>query len=119
VTTLLETPVVADAAVRRSLRTQIARLESQLPPGPGTRDRGAVLLSVEQLERVRDDLVRRCQERRFTGGPEQDRRRRLREEMLLDPRAHAGVSVTNAEVGEPGCTRWSSWFRLSISGGCP
>jgi hypothetical protein len=112
-------PVVPDADVRRSLRAQIARLEAQLPPGPGRRDGGAVLLSVEQLERVRDDLVRRIQERRFTGGEEQERKRRLREEMLLDPASHFGVTVSNAEVGEPGCTRWSSWFRLRISGGCP
>jgi hypothetical protein len=119
VTALLETPVVSQAAIRRSLRAQIARLESQLPPGPGRRDNGARLLSVEQLERVRDDLVRRIQERRFSGGEEQERKRRLREEMLLDPAAHFGMTVSNAEVGEPGCTRWSSWFRLRISGGCP
>jgi hypothetical protein len=112
-------PVVADADVRRSLRAQIARLESTLPPGPGRPDRGARLLTVEELERTRDDLVRRIQERRFTGGDEQDRKRRLREEMLLDPASHLGLTVSNAEVGEPGCTRWSCWFRLRISGGCP
>jgi hypothetical protein len=122
VTALLDIPVVEvvpDAAIRSALRRQIARLEAALPPGPGCRDHGARLLSVEQLERVRDDLVRRTQERRFSGGEEQERKRRLREEMLLDPAAHFGVSVSNAEVGEPGCTRWSSWFRLRISGGCP
>ena len=112
-------PRNADASARRSLREQIARLESQLPPGPGRRDRGARLLSVDELERVRDDLVRRTQERRFTGGEEQERKRRLREEMLLDPAAHFGTTVSNAEVGEPGCTRWACWFRLRISGGCP
>jgi hypothetical protein len=121
-TAVLELPlldVVSQADVRRSLRGQIAHLEMQLPPGPGQPDRGARLLSVEELERVRDDLVRRVQERGFSGGEEQERKRRLREELLLDPAAHFGASVSNAEVGEPGCTRWSSWFRLSISGGCP
>jgi hypothetical protein len=118
-TTLVELPVVADADVRRSLRAQIAKLEAQLPPGPGRRDGGARLLGIGELERVRDDLVRRIQERRFTGGEEQERKRRLREEMLLDPATHFGVSVDNAEVGEPGCTRWTSWFRVRISGGCP
>ena len=112
-------PVVSDVEIRRSLRSQIAKLESELPPGPGRADRGARLLSVEELERTRDDLVRRIQERRFTGGEEQESKRRLREEMLLDPAAHFGRSVSNAEVGEPGCTRWSCWFRLTISGGCP
>ena len=118
-TPLLDVAVVSEADMRRSLRMQIARLEAQLPPGRGSRDRGARLLSVDELERTRDDLVRRIQERRFTDGEEQDRKRRLREEMLLDPAAHFGRTVSNAEVGEPGCTRWSSWFRLRISGGCP
>jgi hypothetical protein len=112
-------PIADPAAQRRSLQMQIARLEARLPPGPGRPDRGARLLSIDELERVRDDLVRRTQERRFTGGEEQERKRRLREEMLLDPAAHFGTSVTNAEVGEPGCTRWACWFRLRISGGCP
>jgi hypothetical protein len=121
VTALLELPVVSDAEVRRSLRAQITKLESSLSPGPGRHecDGGARLLSVEELERTRDDLVRRIQERRFTGGQEQERKRRLREQMLLDPRSHFGVTVSNADVGQPGCTRWSSWFRLRISGGCP
>jgi hypothetical protein len=105
--------------MRRTLRVQIARLEEDLPPGSGRASRGARLLSTEELERVRDDLVVRIQERRFTDGAEQERKRRLREEMLLDPGAHRGKTVSNAEVGEPGCTRWSSWFRLKVSGGCP
>jgi hypothetical protein len=120
VTTLLDIPVVSEAAVRRTLRAQIARLERDLPPGPGNGGgKGAAMLSVAELERVRDGLVVRIQERRFRGGAEQERKRRLREEMLLDPAAHRGVSVSNADVGEPGCTRWQSWFRLKISGGCP
>jgi hypothetical protein len=64
-------------------------------------------------------MVRRTQERRFTEGEEQDRKRILRERMALEPAKYFGRSVWNAEVGEPGCTRWSSWFRLRISGGCP
>ena len=116
---LLEIPVVTDSEVRRTLRAQIARLEAELPPGPGRPDRGARLLTTEELERTRDDLVRRIQERRFTGGAEQERKRRLREEMWLDSAAHVGVTVSNAEVGEAGCTRWASWFRLTVSSGCP
>jgi hypothetical protein len=88
-------------------------------PGARARPRAARLPSLAELERTRDDLVRRIQERRFTGGEEQERKRRLREEMLLEPAAHFGRSVSNAEVGEPGCGRWSCWFRLTISGGCP
>jgi hypothetical protein len=128
-TTPIDTPVVEvvpDAAARRTLRRQIARLESELialpagsPDRPRRVQRGAVLPSLAELERTRDELVRRIQERGFTGGEEQERKRRLREEMLLNPAAHFGMTVSNAEVGEPGCTRWSSWFRLRISGGCP
>jgi hypothetical protein len=118
-TTLLDIPVVSEADLRRTLRTQIARLEADLPPGPGRTTGGARILTAEELEQTRDDLVRRIQERRFDGGDGQDSKRRLREELLLDPDAHRGVSVSNAEVGEPGCTRWQSWFRLTISGGCP
>src|SRR4051794_4086755 len=111
-TALLDVAVAADAGVsdvpdirvaggadiRRALRAQIARLEAQLPPGAGRRDSGARLLSVGELEWIRDDIVQRIRERQFTGGEEQDRRRRLREEMLLAPAAHFGMTVSNAEV---------------------
>jgi hypothetical protein len=121
-TTLLLAPetVAPDNAVRAELRRQIARLEADLPPGPG-RDagNGARILSVGELERVRDDLVQKLHERRFTGGEEQDRKRRLREEMLLYPEEHRGAAVSNEDVGEQGCTRWQCWFRLTVSGGCP
>ena len=113
----LDVPVIGDADVRRTLRNQIARLEADLPPGAGNRgDQGARVLTVEELERVRDGLVVQIQERRFAGGEQQDRARRKREEIALGVRRG---SVTNQEVGEPGCTRWQSWFRLTISGGCP
>jgi polyhydroxyalkanoate synthesis regulator phasin len=111
---------IADREIRDELRRQIASLETDLPPGAGNDvGKGARILTVEELEQVRDDLVRRIQDRRFTAGEEQEQKRRLREEVLLDPAAHRGVTVSNEEVGEPGCTRWTSWFRLKISGGCP
>jgi len=122
VSTLLLAPetVAPDRAVRAELRRQIARLEADLPPGPGHATAGgARVLSVEELERVRDDLVQKLQERRFTGGEEQDRKRRLCEEMLLNPKEHRGAVVRNEEIGEPGCTRWFAWFRVVVSGGCP
>lgn len=120
-TALLDIPVrvAGDAELRRMLRHQIARLEADLPIGPGRESRGARLLDTAELEQIRDDLVRRIQERRFNRGEEQERKRILRERMLLDPAAYRGVTVSNAEIGEPGCTRWASWFRLTISGGCP
>jgi hypothetical protein len=118
---VLTQPVAGEASMRRALRAQIARLEAQLPPaGSAAGGRGgATLVGLDELERIRDGLVARIQERRFDDGADQERMRRLREEMWLDPQAHVGVTVANADVGEPGCTRWSSWFRLRISGGCP
>jgi hypothetical protein len=119
-TSLLLARETSTTTVRAELRRQIARLEADLPPGPGRRpSHGARLLSLGELELVRDDLVGLIHERRFADGERQDGMRRLREELLLDPAAHRGVSVANAEVGEPGCTRWQSWFRLTVSGGCP
>ena len=118
-TTLVATPV----SLRRTLLAQIARLEADLPAGPGrataTRPR---LQTVAELERIRDDLYDRIRERRFTQGEEQERARRLREEMLLHPERHRGAVVRNEEMGEPGCTRWiclGKWFRIKISSGCP
>ena len=105
--------------MRRSLRAQIARLERRLPPGPSAEGGGARLLSLEELEQMRDGLVHRLQRCRFAGGKQQERQRILRERMALEPAKYFGRSVSNAEVGEPGCGRWSSWFRLRISGGCP
>ena len=113
----------APAAMRRTLLSQIARLEADLPPGPGHGgEQRPRLQSLGNLERIRDDLYERIQERRFSGGEEQDRKRRLREEMLLDPASHRGAQVTNAEIGEPGCGAWiclGKWFRIKISSGCP
>ena len=111
------------ADLRQTLLRQIARLEADTPPGPGRASpERPRLQSVAELERIRDDLYQRIRERRFTQGEEQERKRRLREEMLLDPAAHRGAVVSNEEVGEPGCSRWTclgKWFRIKISSGCP
>ena len=51
-----ETRAAPDRAARAELRRKVARLEADLPPGPG-RDtgHGARVLSLEDLERIRDD----------------------------------------------------------------
>ena len=49
----------------------------------------------------------------------EERYKSLMRDALEDDRRFGLSYVTNAEVGEPGCTRWQSWFRLTISGGCP
>ncbi|HEX8742606.1 MAG TPA: hypothetical protein VF712_05695 [Thermoleophilaceae bacterium] len=137
----LRTPGVGadEAAARRALRQQIARLEAEAaqldawtgPAGAPARPR---LLSLAELEATRDALVERLHAGRVARdelGRRQEGFRRLREEMLLDPAAHPYVRVTNADVGEPGCHDWHvrprfgllgvlmRWWRVVVSSGCP
>ena len=51
--------------------------------------------------------------------------------MLADPAGHKYETVSNEEVGDPGCSRWEvrpawgpvgalmNWWRVKISSGCP
>jgi len=133
--------------VRRTLRGQVERLERELeeqrcsnwpralPAVRAASAQGAPrLLSAGELEELRDDLVaslsaeRRAHAERTAAEEES---RRLREEILLDPAAHAGARVRNADVGEPGCGAVSAeprggllgllmgWWRVVVSSGCP
>jgi hypothetical protein len=137
---------------RRTLRGQIAQLERELveqrcsswprsttgADAPGREQPaeagGPRLLSLGELERMRDDLVAGLSsERRALAGRTlaEDDGRRLREELILDPAAHPGARVTNAEVGEGGCGAVRSepaggllgmlmgWWRVIVSSGCP
>jgi hypothetical protein len=135
-----------EAAARRSLREQIARLERELArtfasayprrgldwsvQSPG----GPRVLGVGELEEVRDALAGRLEEARA-----ELRRRALVERehaetiehMLLAPERHKWVRVSNQDIGEPGCKHWHSrprlgligmlmgWWRVRISSGCP
>jgi hypothetical protein len=135
-----------ERAARRSLLEQVARLENELgqlfcSAWPrqgfecGVRGRGGPrLLSLADLEELRDDLaarvghVRRTLSDRTYG---EEQHRRLIEEMLLDPAAHKWVRVSNEDIGEPGCKSWHvrprlgligmlmGWWRVVISSGCP
>lgn len=143
----LRTPAVDEAAARRTLREQIARLEDDLsalvlsawpatiPAGSaGSGGHGAALLSLAELEQVRDSLAARAATARRVldeRGRVQEEARRAREEVLLDPAAHPFARVTNAAVGEPGCRDWHvrprfgllgmlmRWWRVVVSSGCP
>ena len=135
-----------ERAARRSLLDQVARLEDELsglfvsawqrklgePSVPASG--GPRLLTLGQLEALRDDLSERLDEGRRTLAErtlvEETHRTRI-EEMLLDPDAHRWVRVSNADIGEPGCKHWhvrprggiigmfASWWRVVISSGCP
>ena len=137
---------VDERAARRSLRAQIVRLESDLAStvcsaSPGHRLEAPRLgggpprvLSLRDLERVRDGLADATAAGRRALGERADleeRNRRRVEAMLLDPAAHQWDLVSNADVGEPGCKQWHvrprwgvlgmlmSWWRVKISSGCP
>ena len=135
-----------EAAARRSLREQIAKLERELAAlfaasfprrglGWGVKSPGGPrVLGVGELEEVRDDLAARLE------GARLDLRDRARvermnlgriEEMLAEPRRFKWIRISNADIGEPGCKYWHSrprlgllgmlmgWWRVKISSGCP
>jgi hypothetical protein len=136
----------AEGAARRTLRGQIARLERELsalvvatyprlqlgPPLPSLG--GPRRLSLGELERVRDALAARLSALRGVAAEQQERQEaaaRLLEQMLADPPAHKWERLTNADIGQPGCTTYHvrphagligmlmGWWRVKISSGCP
>jgi hypothetical protein len=135
-----------ELAARRSLRAQITKLEAELAsafiaayPRTGIEfrvvgRRGPRLLSLGDLEQLRDDLAHRLREARRTlddRAEVEGRNRLLIENMLLEPGKYKWVRVANADIGEPGCKHWHvrprfgvvgmlmGWWRVKISSGCP
>jgi hypothetical protein len=135
-----------ERAARRTLLDQVARLEDELAqlfcsiwprkgfslgvPGRG----GPRLLSLAELEELRDDLAAHTQDARRALSDRtyrEEQYRQLIEEMMLDPAAHKWVRVRNEDIGEPGCKNWHvrprlgpigmlmGWWRVVISSGCP
>jgi hypothetical protein len=131
---------------RRTLLDQVARLEEELSQlfcsvwprkdfdctvaGRG----GPRLLSLAELEELRDELATKVHHLRSTLGDRayvEEQNRRLIEEMMRAPGAYRWVRVANEDIGEPGCKhrhvrpRWSllgmlmGWWRVVISSGCP
>jgi hypothetical protein len=131
---------------RADLRHQIAAMELALArlfgsafprkgiefsvPGVG----GPRLLSVGELERVRDGLAARIQEVKeelHEHAVVEQQHRELLERMTVDPASYKWVRVYHADIGEPGCTSYQSapkwgplgmlmgWWRVKISSGCP
>src|ERR671932_2436006 len=122
---------IDEAAVRRQLREQVAHLEEELAalfcstyPRKGfdwnVRARGGPrLLSVRELEELRDDLAARLQHNRRALSDrtyvEELHRRRI-EEMMLAPEEHKWVRVRNEDIGEKGCKDWRVVPRLGPIG---
>ena len=137
---------VDELAIRRSLREQIAKLEAELAglfcsayPRKGFdwevgSRRGPRILSLVELEELRDQLAAKLQHNRRVLSDktytEEMYRARI-EEMLLDPEKHKWERVTNADLGETGCKNWHvrprfgivgmlmNWWQVKISSGCP
>lgn len=135
-----------ERAARRSLRSQIERLERELsdafvtaftmgglqqPPAFAAQPK---LLDLGELERVRDELAERLQEARATiakRADEQEAKRVMLERMLLDPGSYRFVRIYRSELGEPGCGAWQvrprmgligmlmGWWQVKLSSGCP
>jgi hypothetical protein len=137
-----------EGAARRSLRGQIARLEQELAglvtsawpradaiaQPPPSRGAGARVLPLGELESRRDQLSERVDSAKRAlarRAADEERNRRLIEEMQLDPDGHRWVRVTNLDIGEAGCKNWHvrprrgllgmlmGWWRVVVSSGCP
>jgi hypothetical protein len=136
----------SERAARATLRAQIARLEREVstvlvatyprlhpvPPVPSFA--GPRLLSLGELERIRDALVARLATLRAAAEEQSAHQAvalRELEQMLADPPAHKWERISNADLGRPGCTTYHvrpragllgmmmGWWRVVVSGGCP
>jgi hypothetical protein len=143
-TQVLAPPLVDEAAARRSLREQIARLERELgsavagayprvaPPAPVEGLRGPRLLSLGELERLRDALDVRLRSVRAEIARQADEveaRRVLLEKMLANPRAYKWMLIRDEDT--PSCRTWhvrprfgligmlAGWWHVKLSSGCP
>ncbi len=132
-----------EAAARRELRRQIARLEAELAAYPGARKQEKThpallpkghVASFEELSTVRDELIERlrgAREQAERRGASESRARGRRERLIGDPDSHRWQRVGNDDCGDPGCgetrviPRWgpvgaiAGWWRIKISSGCP
>ena len=131
---------------RRTLLDQVERLEGDLSslavstwprtgfdysvPASG----GPRLLTLGELEQLRDDLAERLalsRGEREAVARREEGYRCLIEEMLLAPEEYKWRRVSNEDIGEPGCKHWHvtprwgifgmllNWWRVKISSGCP
>jgi hypothetical protein len=140
---------VDERAARCSLRDQIAKLERELAAafvgafprhgidfgfGTARAPGGPRMLSLGELERVRDDLAERLVEVRrqlHERAEAEEAKRELLERMLLEPGRYKWVRVTARELGRGDCGAYHvrprlgivgmlmGWWHVKISSGCP
>jgi hypothetical protein len=92
------------------------------------------MLSLGELERVRDDLAERLVDVRrqlHERAEAEEARRELLERMLLEPGGYKWVRVTARELGRGDCGAYHvrprlgivgmlmGWWHVKISSGCP
>jgi hypothetical protein len=136
----------AEAAGRRTLRAQIAKLERELSeafvtafpdrltPQTGVSGRAPRLLSLGELEEVRDSLAERLHGLRAAISERadiQEANRVALERMLLDPAEHRFEVMPLRDLGESGCGVYQvrprlgligmlrGWWQVKLSSGCP
>jgi hypothetical protein len=128
-----------EAPARRTLQTQIRRLEAALAARVETAGRapapcGPRLLTLAELERARDALVgavAAADARATQEGAERECLRQLLEAARADPGAHRRLRIPRADLGLPGCGVYAvrprlgligmlaGWWELTLSSGCP
>lgn len=139
-------PPAEEDAARRTLRSQITRLERQLGDALVTgfpadavdvtvAGRGGPrLLSLGELEVLRDDLagqLSRARQVLAARAERQQEARALLESMYADPRRHRFLKIARAELGVRGCGSYEvrprlgivgmlmGWWHVKLSSGCP
>jgi hypothetical protein len=142
---------VGERDVRNALRRQIARLEREssaivanafpyispadIPdPGAGAATGGPCLLTLAELERMRDRLAGDTQDLRRLAAERVEHERRARElldGMKLEPGRYKFVRLPVRDLGEGGCGVWevrprlgligmlAGWWHVKLSSGCP
>ena len=132
-----------EAAARRELRRQIARLEAELaayPEARSSRERHPLLrpkahvAGFAELSRTRDEMIELLRDARAkaeVAGEREQRARGRRERIIGEPDAHRWEAVANDECGDPGCGELravprfgpvgaiAGWWRVKVSSGCP
>jgi hypothetical protein len=138
--------VPSERPARSQLLEQIAKLETELSQlfvsafprqglEYGVRSRGGPrLLTLAELEALRDDLAERLRHVRLTLSERtyvEECNRREIEEMLLYPEQHKWERISAEDIGERGCKHWHvrprggligmllGWWRVVVSSGCP
>lgn len=131
---------------RAELRRQIARLDLELsdlftsafPRGGISYEvvpaGGPRMLSIGELEQVRDRLLARIDDVRGILSDRayvEERNRELLELVIAEPERFHWIRISNEDIGEPGCRHWHSkprwgllgmlmgWWRVRVSSGCP